>query len=371
MEHSLDNKHNSLFSDLNDDLVHQIFEYSHGSRFCQSATDTNSGIKINDIFRILPYVSKAFYRWSISYIQTTPINLRLQSNFSIPPQDLERLEWVRRHKMKLASFHIACSSLPVSQIEVIVNVLGACDTSSLSELNISCRIQPQVERPELDDEFLNEILRSRAGREIPVEIIQRLVEANNGRIQRRPRRSERQEILTDPKKFHRMLTVALSSSHNFAALKKLTLKMDVDQWHEPFFDFFSSTLEEMELSLSSTGASQDSSLNYISEGIERMGNLSKLKLSTNFAGQIKIKSKSLENIDTFWAASGFFVSECICPSLRLFRCEHNLFGNYFNGVKPVVPFGERDLEEHRFLKFDAGSRPFIGMQVPAACVVRL
>jgi len=104
----------------------------------------------------------------------------------------------------------------------------------------------------------------------------------------------------------------------------------------------------------------------ISQMIENMPNLKKLSFDCDDEGSFRVRSQSLEEIET--RHSWCDVTECICPSLKMMRCRvHGFFLS--TTVKPVTPFTKEELKSKQ--DFKVGDRPFIGMTVPNSCIVRL
>ena len=88
---------------------------------------------------------------------------------------------------------------------------------------------------------------------------------------------------------------------------------------------------------------------------------------------LRIRSSSLQEIDTRGCCFGFGVEQCIFPSLKMFRCRYLLDHGLSNGVNAVTVITRHEGRIHRSLdndiRFQVGSRPFLGMEVPASCVV--
>ena len=96
-----------------------------------------------------------------------------------------------------------------------------------------------------------------------------------------------------------------------------------------------------------------------------MPKLKKLSFDCDEEGSVRVRSQSLEEIDG--TGSGCVVTECICPSLKIFHCRVEKGGKPIT-VKPVTPFRKEELKTKQ--DFKVGDRPFIGMTVPTSCIVR-
>ena len=106
--------------------------------------------------------------------------------------------------------------------------------------------------------------------------------------------------------------------------------------------------------------------------IENLPKLKKLIITAPTGTKLVIKSRSLEQIDAMNYPSNhrFVIEECICPSLKLF--EYDEYSRNTPAVRPVSAFREEDLPQEKETKdFKVGERPFVGMHVPDACVVRV
>ena len=88
------------------------------------------------------------------------------------------------------------------------------------------------------------------------------------------------------------------------------------------------------------------------------------------------KKLFMTKIDVRSSLGGFYISECVCPSLAIFRSSYFVKDNRWNGVRPVARICvQEELEKNyaqdkRIIDLQVSSNPFHGMHVPETCIVR-
>jgi len=104
--------------------------------------------------------------------------------------------------------------------------------------------------------------------------------------------------------------------------------------------------------------------------IEQMPKLKNLDLQIWHCGEMIIKSRSLEEIDVTVGSLGLKVTECICPSLQIFRVGYDAnVGGRNSGVQ-LAPSHDISIENSKQNTFPLSEWDFVGMEVPRSCVVK-
>lgn len=150
--------------------------------------------------------------------------------------------------------------------------------------------------------------------------------------------------------------------------------------HLPFLTNFASTLVNLSLGINGAGSQTksgvlDDDLEGITEAIETLHSLRTLKLNaSHLEVSFRIKSLSLRKVDMGMSYYGFWVDECICPSLDIFVCDYRVLDGQRNGLKPMFKVSDADIKEslknHR-AAFSAEHYSFVGFQVPSSCTILL
>ena len=187
------------------------------------------------------------------------------------------------------------------------------------------------------------------------------------------------------------------------SLKKLHIELSADKSDQEVLQYLPPLIEELSINLHSGMNDYGKPVFHcLSQTIEGLSELKTLKLLdrnykadsflfSRYNVEFSIRSRSLEHIDISGdKGSIFHIRKCICPSLKKFTVGCNWF-RYFDdtceawrfrdvlgarlpdSIRPVKPFCTEDFgiyprkdEPYSFL---VGERPFIGMSVPAACIV--
>ena len=190
------------------------------------------------------------------------------------------------------------------------------------------------------------------------------------------------------------LLAAYVSSKCLQLNKMILVFLTKRDFHRPlrFITAFSETLKILHLriktDLGSTGSRGSFDLQSISQAIEEMKLLNTLVLHIQFETSLRIKSASLQTIDTTKSMLGFSIDQCLCPSLIMIRFNYGISvigetGDETNGLKPLrrkmlmsarndydgMP--NQNADSVRVVDFVAGDCPFIGMNVPDNCIVRV
>jgi hypothetical protein len=157
--------------------------------------------------------------------------------------------------------------------------------------------------------------------------------------------------------------------------------MKKGEWHLPVLTNFSNSLEELTLCIS-PDHEQDADLQDLSKSIQQLSKLKKLKLSFLWKRcSFEIESKTIEKIDMTGSEEGCFLDKCICPSLKVFKCNYKRSNDaeqeQSNGLRPRFPFSDNILEKLESCKRNrkgvhvtVGECSFVGMiVVPETCKV--
>ena len=156
-------------------------------------------------------------------------------------------------------------------------------------------------------------------------------------------------------------------------LKRLTIETSMGKWYLPLFTSLSYSLEELDLNIPKW-FSRDCQQN-LSETIAQLPNLKKVSLHFNRSCRFQLCSQSLEEIDTEDSYEGSYIDKCDCPSLKTFHCKYSPYrDDRSNGVILGKPLGKKFVEEMkvtRKLEFKVNDHPFLGMNVPDTCVVKM
>jgi hypothetical protein len=191
--------------------------------------------------------------------------------------------------------------------------------------------------------------------------------------------------------------IALLAKHA-KKIKSLQIGISSSQLKLPFFMMNKDTnscLEELIINIP-VHHNNDFDLQGMYQNISNLRLLKKLTLvgqnhpSSSLWSRHTINSASLEEIDVRECEDDFIVSECVCPSLRVFKGKFIPRKHWKNGVigakaVPIITKAEvrekimlrefvdfdSDYYGYHTLEYRVGSRPFSGMVVPDSCVVRI
>jgi len=179
---------------------------------------------------------------------------------------------------------------------------------------------------------------------------------------------------------HHYLHSSLASilSVEKTSVRKLKIAIEREVWPHCILHVVSETLEELHLTVMSKreNPSSDDFLNYLSETFEAMKKLKKLVLNIESPAELKIRSNTLEEIDTTFCNSNTTVVECCCPSLKMIT---TLYHRGRSSIRPCVPLKDGELdgriesiqfEGENVASFTAKDRSFMGLAVPPSCKIR-
>lgn len=102
--------------------------------------------------------------------------------------------------------------------------------------------------------------------------------------------------------------------------------------------------------------------------VGQLPNLKELCLRANHTCRetfCQLNSRGLEVINVEDSSKAFWISECICPSLKRFICNGSFYGN---GVRPSLR-SQQDIFSRVFNESFPESHGFQGMQVPDSCII--
>lgn len=298
-------------------------------------------------FRNIAFVSSDFLGGVYRYIQRTPIHLWVGSDEKIC---LRRIAWACQNNLKLDGFSFYQKGKNAAAIGKYI--LQSCDISELLICEMSFLCVPYAD---IGGRDVLESVAVQAG--FPSDIFQHQdISSDETSSDLQLQRFFVEHV---PERAPALKTMRLAFYHQGAV-------------YSPVLSNLFSSLEELSLEF---GIHQIVDLHEISRTIEQLTKLKKLSLVTDFTASFQIHSASLEEIDTTESTNGLFVDKCVCPSLKMFRCEHlDENDDFLNGVKPVIPFTEEELEDmatEEGVEVEVGSRPFIGMSVPGTCIVKI
>jgi len=327
---------------ISDKIWFNIYSFMYKRRFNIDDTDLHSDAGISHLFRNLAYVSPDAYHSLLRYVRHTPLKVYGDLYFStIATEAFERIAWLCKHKVKLGEYKIG--NYGTNAFTFIKYILMSCDITMLE----ACQL-------DLSDWYgaTAGSLAVRAG--IPSHVVQ-----------------EYYNVMTSAE-FQRFFVEYVPT--RATSLKRMKIDVNIAGLHLPLLTSLSDSLEELELNIF---ASDDCKCEDLSLAIGQLSKLKKLKVFALFKGSCSIYSSSLEEIDMIDCWNGFFTDKCVCPSLKMFKCMNTdkVSGNELsNGIRPVVPFSEeerKDMQAKKVVAMTAGSRTFIGMNVPETCIVRI
>ncbi len=180
------------------------------------------------------------------------------------------------------------------------------------------------------------------------------------------------------------------------SLKRLAIPFYLDDMPGKLRKSFSHGIEDLFLSINSMDDVFDdetdfgSELSTLSSMIERMQHLKKLKIifcpEVSYPDGVtigmRIKSKTLEQIDVRHSSFVFSIIECNCPVLKEFKQEFQILQEYdefivrnyaeTNGVVPNDPVSSRILFSNRGeISLNVEDQRFQGMTIPDSCVIKM
>jgi len=330
--------------DFSDGIKFLIFSFSHGNFIHETSP-------VAQLFKTFGFLSKDCYRSCIRYIQQTPIKYGNIYNANTTMES-----FLCRNRIKLESIDLSLADSLSTALSI--HALRNCDLSEMKSIYIGAI---------MTKEFDNNLIEKAVSTGIPRQAIDEFVH---------PAQYDRiaiQETITD----------ILQENSNAPSLKAMEIVIRKEEWFRPILTKFSNQLEKLHLYIDwdEIGGKfpYDEKAKEISSVIENMPNLKHLVLQVNsyMGGSFRVKSASLEEIDTR-LSKNFYLEECICPSLRMLYCTQRFdLCLIKNGVHPVIPFTNEELKSvnddgnDQYVDVKVGDRDFVGMDAPASCIVRM
>jgi hypothetical protein len=314
---------------------------------------------ISELYQTVGFISKAFQRSIMSYIQLTPIDFG--NEFSSYKTCLwwacSRQEKTgRKLKLNRCTAHTnGPNSSAVSQF-----MLESSDLSELRDFSIyaaCCQMRGDYSKAEnaFEGGFPHNFFHER--KTASIDSLQRYV--------------------------------AATIPHHALKLQRLNITTTRTEFHMPMLqNFVHSPIEVLRLHYTcqmpprrNDYRNDSSDIQKIGEIISQFQKLKKLILNISFGCQPPFKfilnSETLEEINMIECDS-LFLDECNCPNLKILKCKHR--NQYLskaieeaNGVRVAVAeaFTDDELDGKKVLRVEAGSREFIGMNVPRECIIEL
>jgi len=166
-------------------------------------------------------------------------------------------------------------------------------------------------------------------------------------------------------------------------LQKICIETKKHELYLPLITVFSDRLVDLTLKLFEGGTETrsgmlDNDLEQISYSLEPMPRLEKLKINACFPASFRIRSKSLTKLDVRGCLEGFWIQQCYCPKLDIFRMSYHIHKKDWTGAIPIARIKtEIELEDawrkrKSFLqRYTAEEIPCAGLAVPGTCKMRL
>jgi len=313
---------------------------------------------ISELYQTVGFISKAFQRSVMSYIQLTPLDINNEFYY-----DRTCLWWAcsrqqkTGRKLKLNGCLARANGPNSSAISQFM--LESSDLSELRDLSIYaayCHMEGDYSKAEdaFDGGFPHNFFRER--RTASIDSFQRHVAAT---IPQRAPKLQRLKVTTTRSE------VYMPMLQNFV--------------HSP--------IEELDIhySFQMGGRTDDfkgydsSDIQKIGEIISQMKKLKKVILNVPFDCDLPFKfilnSNTLEEIDMV-ECDDLFLDECNCPNLKILKCKHrnqylSKIREVTNGARFAKDFSDDELDGKKVVRVEAGSRECIGMNVPRDCIIEL
>lgn len=358
--------------EMPDDIWFHIFSHLHGkdgpSTYYKSST-------IIEILIPLFHVSKEIQGILIRYAQEIP------QEFSYTNVDLEAVAWAIKHKMKLGLLNLN-SGNSYLKASACLHLLKRCNIKDMHTFRIDMRWFRETD-PQRAKRIM---MHAGISREILSSSRTNQHGSGNGNGH-----GHGHEKPTLPKSDCQQKQYVDYLTEHVKELKNLSIVMYKARFYTPILNNFSDTLQELTLSflgggkrkpLKLAGAPPETYANdfdTITTAIEHMPQLKKLTVHSYVKGTLNIRSKSLEKIDTSQCGLAiFWVPQCICPSLKMFISVYGVHDEKKSGIKPVTRFTStqiidkwQDPNRTVGIEFRVKEYPFVGLEVPDSCIVRL
>jgi len=341
--------------DFCDGIKFLIFSFSHGNEIYK-------GGPMAELFLSFGFQSKDCYQSLILYVQNKPMHSRKGE------RSISMYAFLCKNRVKLG--YISLSSKTSMSIGLSIHLLRTCDLSELTSVyfdEVSCKYQSS-------DEAISYAIA--AG--VPRDALEEL----------------HSPVMPWDWRFDEEIVADLLAEKAPSLIKmEVSLSQQAWDWPLPLANL-SNRLEELhfELYWENSCDRELGDFNQLLENVEYMSKLKRIKFDipswarrTSVSG-FRIKSQTLEAIDVMACGNGVYFDECVCPSLQVFVNGWVSIDDLGSGggVKPVTPFTREDMivpDHHvemkapghikRFVDFKVGNRPFVGMDVPDSCIVRV
>jgi len=372
---------------LPDEIWFHVFSHLHGtqgpSTNCKSST-------IVEILQPLFYLSKGIQGSLIRYAGQVP------QGFSYNELDLEGLAWAMKYRMKLSTLDLSKTSNTYLKASASLHLLHRCKIEQMHTFRMDMRW--------FRDRGSHHLKQIMVQEGIPLDFIcdgdssKRLAHDERHATSSTPpmERGERKEAKKAekhliPKSDHQQKQIVDYVTQNAKQMKNLDIIMYKARYYTPIFHNFSQTLEKLEITLMPGGhrkplfmpgippGTYANELDTLTKAIEDMPKLKKLTINSYVGGELTIRSKSLEIIDTSRCGlARFWVPKCICPSLKMFISKYGVENYKKSGIQPVRKFTSIELIDKwncpnrtSGIEFPVSQFPFVGLEAPDSCVVRL
>jgi len=324
-----------------DEICFHIYSFLHFTDLATDETEEDlvfNTCGVSHLQREVGFISTGFLASVVRHAQKTPLVLHFPSGCH---RLLEKIAWACSNGVKIGR----CVFSPSGRSENVLcmHILKSCDITALKALRLYT-----YSRPLYNVGSVEEIKAAAVQAGIPSDIFEQDGDMSFDGLHSFianyvPPRSPLEKITFGMQKVNYLQLPLLTNSYR--SLKGLTILAPHDT------------------------CPSSSDILGLSRAIEQLPYLQKLVLGFNFKASFRISSKSLQTVDTSLSGVGFFVTECICPSLKMFSIKTKTR----NGLKPVFSFSKTELKTMREDKLEllASSRPFIGMRVPGTCIVRM
>ena len=306
-----------------------------------------------DLFTSLSLVSKVYHERLMRYMQVVP------QNFYYREEKTSLLLWFCCHGAKLGSIDFYGRIHSETELSYFLWLLKSCDTGQLTSLKANFHWKSSHKNFLVSKglEKFNKFPDGIAGSE-------------------------------DQGNLARFL------NEHASTISRLDILVSSDQLCLPFFFLRNLNRRKSALQYLSLNVRKgyNRSLALIYSEIANANALRKLSLNVfsqqRTAVSHRIKSSTLEEIDTRECAADFILDECKCPSLKVFRGKcipRKHWPDGWVGVRAVVRITKAEVRNkihngdyvavsgdfygYHTLEYHVASRPFIGMDVPLSCVV--
>ena len=330
-----------------EEIIFCIYSFLYRNEIRDVISHSERDLQASRYFRVLSKVSKAFNNSIHNYFRKIPMVLKISGRGK---ESLKKIGWICRNKVmvKHCNFYVRGEN----EAALCTYILSSCNWTELE----SCSLHLIKGNRDIEESDMYE-----AG--IPAYVIQ-LKGANETEKFRNIFNEELPKRAPSLKKFSLILKESISSS--------LLL-----------VEGFSFSLQSLEITMFAPDYSPPSSVNMellaLSQMIERLSTLKRLKIQSMFEAKLSLRSKSLEMIDTT-GSRGLYIDECICNSLQSFICNHKrgCSKNWSNGIKPFEEELFQDLYQEgtrssvkETIEIRAKAHPFLGLVAPDECTVKI